>query len=121
MQIDFSDGRGKVYRTNPNGTHFVKLSFRKGGLYINRVRVIPSKDNVGEWIVYQPAYKGSKGWISDCEFERSSPLWKAIEDAAIKAVEAHIEKELSLDDDFDDIDRDLSDAFDRFGNDEQPP
>ncbi len=114
MQVDFSDGRGNVYRTSPKGTHLVKLSFRRSGVYINKIRVVPSKDDPGDWIVYLPAYKSAKGWKSDFECSKSGPVWKIIEELAIKTVRAYDGKDEVDDDGYGDLDDFLSKGIDDF-------
>lgn len=121
MQVDFSDGRGKVIRCNSKGTYLVKLLFKSSGLYANNVRVVPSKDNPGEWKVYPPAHPVGNGWKGDCEFDRSKPLWKIIEDLSIKTVEQHLENEEPPDIDFDNLEADLDKAIDIFGINDKPP
>ena len=120
MQIDFSDGRGNVIRCNAKGTYLVKLLFKSSGLYANNVRVLPSKDNPGEWIAYPPAHPVGKGWKGDCEFDRSKPLWKVIEELSIKTVDQYVKKEEALVDDFSNLEEDLSNAFDAFENGHDP-
>lgn len=120
MQVDFSDGRGKVYRTNSKGTHLVKLSFKGSGLHVNRVRVVPSRDDLGEWIVYPPAYKSGKDWKKDFEFNKSAPLWKVIEELAIKAVEAY-EGQDDIDEDYDNFEYSMSKALNGIEDNHKPP
>lgn len=120
MQVDFSDGKGNVYRTNANGTYFVKLNFKSSGLHINRMRVIASRDDPGEYIAYPPSYLVKRSWKSDFEFNRSAPLWQIIEDLAIKAVKAHEEQE-EIDIDNPNFEDDLSRAFDSLDTNSHPP
>ena len=121
MQIDFSDGRGRVYRTNAKGTHLVKLIFKGSGLHINRIRVVPSRDDPGDWVVYPPAYKSGKDWKVDFEFNKSAPFWKIVEELAIKVVEEYSKNEDAIDDDFEDIEDNLSKAIDNFEDHNKPP
>jgi hypothetical protein len=121
MQIDFSDGRGKVVRLTPKGTYMVKLLFKSSGFYANNVRVVPSKDNPGEWRVYPPAHPVSKGWKGDCEFDQSKSLWKVIEELAVKVVEASLEQKGAREDDFTDFDAGIAESIDHFQRGDQPP
>lgn len=86
MQIDFGHKYAEVYARNEKGTYMVKVSFPEVGMYINGIKVVPSKNNEGEYKVYAPAYSTGKGWKQHLEFSGNSELWALISEEAIKAV-----------------------------------
>ena len=86
MHIDFSHNFPEVTKSS-TGTFFVKLHFPTLGFYVNGIRVIQSKKNSGELVVYKPAIKDANGdWKSNYDFEKSCELWLYLQELALKAV-----------------------------------
>lgn len=86
MRIDFSHSYPEV-RKMDNGTFFVKLHFPEIGLYISGIRVVPSRKNEGELLVYKPALRTfNDSYKSNYEYENSSELWLYLKELAMKAV-----------------------------------
>jgi hypothetical protein len=121
MQIDFGHKYAEVYARNEKGTYMVKVSFPEVGMYLNGIKVVPSKNKEDEYRVYAPAYRVGKGWKQHIEFSGNSELWGLIKEEAIKAVH-----EYQVVDYFDAEPpsiEDLDKAIEVFGlnNNEQPP
>lgn len=89
MHIDFSHNFPEVSKRD-NGTYFVKLHFPSVGLYISGIRVIPSKLNEGEYVVYKPAILNANGdWKTNYEYDNSSELLLFLKELALKAVDEY--------------------------------
>jgi len=89
MQIDFSHNFPEVTKSN-TGTYFVKLHFPSLGFYVNGIRVIQSKLNHGESVVYKPAILDAKGdWKTNYDYEKSCELWLYFKELALKAVDEY--------------------------------
>lgn len=108
MQIDFSHNFPEVTKSN-TGTYFVKLHFPSLGFYVNGIRVVPSKHNQGEYIVYKPAIRVGDDYKTNYDYESSCELWLYFKELALKAVDEYIEP-IDLDDI--DFDKKLGKAFD---------
>lgn len=89
MRIDFSNNYPEVSKRN-NGTYFVKLHFPDVGLYVSGIRVIPSKLQEGEYVVYKPAILNANGaWKTNYEYDNSSELLQFLKELALKAVDEY--------------------------------
>ena len=89
MHIDFSHNFPEVSKRN-NGTYFVKLHFPTLGFYVNGIRVIQSKLQEGEYVVYKPAILNANGeWKTNYDYEKSCELWLYIQELALKAVDEY--------------------------------
>lgn len=87
---------------------YVKIIFGNTGLYINSFTVKRSKRDGQPW-VERPKFQQGNKWRSHVDFDKSSELWRIIEQKAIKAVEDYkaeqdrlngidIDKPLTVDD-----------------------
>ena len=89
MHIDFSHNFPEVSKRN-NGTYFVKLHFPTLGFYVNGIRVIPSKLQEGEYVVYKPAIlNADREWKTNYDYEKSCELWLYFKELALKAVDEY--------------------------------
>ena len=89
MRIDFSHNYAEVAKRD-NGTYFVKLHFPDVGLYVSGIRVIPSKLQEGEYVVYKPAILNANGdWKTNYEYDNSSELLQFLKELALKAVDEY--------------------------------
>lgn len=113
MQIDFSHNFPEVSKRN-NGTYFVKLHFPTLGFYVNGIRVIPSKLQEGEYVVYKPAILNASGeWKTNYDYEKSCELWLYLQELALKAVDEYDDaSEVFEDIESMDIEAELSKAID---------
>lgn len=113
MQIDFSHNYPEVAKRN-NGTFFVKLHFPNIGFYVSGIRVVPSKKDYGELLVYKPAILNANGaYKSNYEYDNSSELWLFIKELALKAVNEYDDaSEVFEDIESMDINAELSKAID---------
>jgi hypothetical protein len=113
MQIDFSHNFAEVSKSN-NGTHFVKLHFPTLGFYVNGIRVIQSKHNQGEYVVYKPAIlNADREWKTNYDYEKSCELWLYFKELALKAVDEYDDASQVFDDiESVDIGAELSKAID---------
>jgi hypothetical protein len=123
MRIDFSHNYAEVSKRD-NGTFFVKLHFPEVGLYVNGIRVVPSKKNSGELLVYKPAILNANGaYKSNYDYENSSELWLYFKELALKAVDDYDATQVFNDEPIDldsiDFEQNLSDALDKFGIEEK--
>lgn len=113
MQIDFNHNYPEVSKRD-NGTFFVKLHFPDVGLYVSGIRVIPSKLNEGEYVVYKPAILSASGhWKTNYEYDNSSELLLYLKELALKAVDEYEDTPQVIEDiEHMDIDTELSKAID---------
>lgn len=89
MHIDFSHNFPEVTKSN-SGTYFVKLHFPNLGFYVNGIRVVPSKLQEGEYVVYKPAILNANGeWKTNYDYEKSCELWLYFKELALKAVDEY--------------------------------
>lgn len=89
MRIDFSHNYAEGAKRD-NGTFFVKLHFPEVGLYVSGIRVVPSKRNEGEYVVYKPAILNANGdWKTNYEYDNSSELLGFLKELALKAVDEY--------------------------------
>jgi hypothetical protein len=88
MQIDFSHNFPEVTKSN-TGTYFVKLHFPSLGFYVNGIRVVPSKRNQGEYVVYKPAIRVGDDYKTNYDYEKSCELWLYLQELALKAVDEY--------------------------------
>ena len=112
MQIDFSHNFPEVTKSN-TGTYFVKLHFPTLGFYVNGIRVIQSKHNQGESVVYKPAILNAKEeWKTNYDYEKSCELWLYFKELALKAVDEYNDTEDPIDIDNIDFAAELDKAVD---------
>ena len=112
MQIDFSHNYPEVSKRD-NGTYFVKLHFPTLGFYVNGIRVVPSKKNEGEFLVYKPAIRTiNDNYKSNYEYDNSSELWLYLKELALKAVNEYDVTDVFGDIEHMDIDAELTKAID---------
>ncbi len=111
MRIDFSHNYPEVSKRD-NGTFFVKLHFPEVGWYVNGIRVVPSKKNQGEYMVYKPAILNSNGdWKTNYDYEKSSELWLYLEELAMKAANEYDATQVFGDLEHMDVDAEMRKAF----------
>lgn len=113
MRIDFSHNYPEVTKSN-TGTYFVKLHFPEVGLYVNGIRVTPSRYNDDEYVVYKPAILNKNDeWKTNYEYDNSSELLLFLKELALKAVNEYDDTSEVFDDiENMDIDAELGKAID---------
>lgn len=116
MQIDFSHNFPEVTKSS-TGTFFVKLHFPTLGFYVNGIRVIQSKKNSGELVVYKPAIlNANREWKTNYDYENSCELWLYLQELALKAVNEYDDASQVFGDiEHMDIDAELSKAIEEMG------
>ncbi|HKR82244.1 MAG TPA: hypothetical protein VJR27_04585 [Candidatus Saccharimonadales bacterium] len=57
---------------------------------MNGIRVVPSKRNQGEYVVYKPAIRiGDNDYKTNYDYENSCELWLYFKELALKAVDEY--------------------------------
>ncbi len=86
MNIDPDLIDAEVHYSDPiKNFYYVKVIFLGTGLYINSFSVKPSKKN-GELWVERPKFQKGRAWISHVDFDKSSDLWRIVEQKILGAV-----------------------------------
>lgn len=91
-----------VHKQVKNG-YRVKVSIPEMGMYINGMMVYPPNSLSSDWVVYPPAIRSQGGYRPVIEFNKSKPLWLAINKACTEAVKLD-QYQQRLSSSYDDID-----------------